>query len=96
MSETVHEAQVAEVDKMVAGKTVLSFQLPTPKWATIIFRTEFILNKALMFWMSGTSIIPPEKVKEYILILGAVDLVVWFFGRSIGIKKDDVEKDLGV
>lgn len=89
--EVKHEAQVAEVDKMVAGKTVISFNLPTPKWATWVFRTEFVLNKAVLLYLGGTSSIPADKLKEYILILSIVDFVVWGMGRGIGIKKDDFE-----
>lgn len=92
MSEEVkHEAQVAEVDKMVAGKTVISFNLPTPKWATWVFRTEFVLNKAVLLYLGGTNSISKDNIQEYILILGIVDFVVWGMGRGIGIKKDDFE-----
>lgn len=92
MSEEVkHEAQVAEVDKMIAGKTVISFNLPTPKWVTWIFRTEFVLNKAVLIYLAGTSSISKDNIQEYVLILSIVDFVVWGMGRGIGIKKDDFE-----
>lgn len=94
--EVKHEAQVAEVDKMVTGKTVISFNLPTPKWATYIFRTEFVLNKAITMYLTGTGAIDPDKVKEYLLIMTIVDFVTWFFARSVGIKKDDIENEVTV
>lgn len=91
-------AEIQEVEKteMIQGKTVLSLNLPTPKWATWIFRTEFVLNKAAMMYLSGTGSIPPEKIKEYILILTIVDFVVWVGGRLLGVKKQTIEDELSI
>jgi hypothetical protein len=85
--------QDVEKDVQVTGKTVMSFQLPTPKWATYVFRTEFVLNKALTMYLSGTGALPPEKVKEWLLIMSIVDFITWFAARSIGVKKTDFEND---
>ena len=89
-------AEIQEVEKteLVKGKTVVSLNLPTPKWATWIFRTEFVLNKAALMYLSGTGAIPPEDVKEYILILSIVDFVVWIAGRFLGVKKQTIEDEL--
>jgi hypothetical protein len=38
-------------------------------------------------YLAGTDKIPKEDIKEYMLIMGAVDLVIWFFARSLGVKK---------
>ena len=75
--------QQVETEATVKGHTVISFKHPTPMWATWVFRTEFILNKALTLYLAGTEKIPQEDIKEYMLIMGAVDLVVWFFARSL-------------
>lgn len=85
------QIQSVETEEVVKGHTVLSFTHPTPMWATWAFRTEFILNKAAMMWLGGTALIPPEKVKETVLILTIVDFVVWFVARGLGVKKPVVD-----
>lgn len=84
--------QQVEKDATVTGKTVMSFNLPTPKWATWVFRTEFILNKAVTMYLTGTGALPPDKVKEWLLYMAILDFIVWFFARSIGVKKEDFEQ----
>jgi uncharacterized membrane protein YbaN (DUF454 family) len=86
-------APIVEVQttKPVTGKTTFSFRLPTPMWATWIFRTEFILNKALTYWITSTAMVPPNKVKETLLIMASVDLATWTLARSLGVKKEDIE-----
>lgn len=83
--------QTVEKDVQVTGKTVMSFNLPTPKWATWTFRTEFVLNKAITMYLTGTGAVEPERVKEYLLIMGILDFIVWFAARSIGVKKNEFE-----
>lgn len=73
------------------AKTVISLSRPTPKWVNYIFRAQFVLNKAVMFWLSGTTLISPDNVKETILLLATIDLTVWSVGRFIGEKKEDYE-----
>jgi hypothetical protein len=87
------ETQTVEKDVEVTGRTVMSFNLPTPKWATYIFRTEFVINKALTMYLTGTGALPPEKVKEWLLMMGIIDFVVWFIARGLGVKKTDFEND---
>lgn len=91
-------AEVQEVEKTetIKGKTVVSLNLPTPKWATWIFRTEFVINKALMMYISGTATIPSDKAKEYMLILAVTDFLVWTGGRFLGVKKQTIEQELSV
>lgn len=83
--------QTVEKDVQMQGKTVMSFNLPTPKWATWIFRTEFILNKAITMYLTGTGVVPADRVKEYLLVMSILDFVVWFAARSIGVKKSQFE-----
>lgn len=85
-----------ETQESVKGTTVLSFTKPTPMWATWIFRTEFILNKAITMYLTGTGTIEEGKVKEYLLIMSIVDFITWLGARSLGVKKTDVEKDLTI
>lgn len=86
--------QAVQTEKMVTGKTVMSFTLPTPMWATWVFRTEFILNKAMTMYLTGTGAIEPDKVKEYLLIMSIVDFLVWLAARGVGIKKQTIEDEL--
>jgi uncharacterized membrane protein YbaN (DUF454 family) len=87
---------IQQVDKetTMEGSVVLSFNRPSPKWATWVFRTEFILNKAITMYLTGTGMIPTEKVKEYLLIMSIVYFLVWLGARSLGVKKADIENDL--
>lgn len=89
MSDQIQQVQQ---DEIVQGKTVLSFTHPTPKWATWIFRTEFVANKALTMYLTGTGALPPEKVKEWLLIMTIIDFITWFAARSIGVKKTQFEQ----
>lgn len=73
----------------VKGKTVPSFTLPTPVWATWVFRGEFIINKCLMMYLSGTTHTIVD-LKNDILILTIIDFGVWMFAKSIGVKKADL------
>lgn len=86
------QLQDVEQDATIKGKTVISFNHPTPKWATWIFRTEFVLNKALTMYLSGTALIPADKLKEWFLIMSIIDFITWFSARSVGVKKADFEQ----
>lgn len=86
--------QEVQKTEVVTGKAVLSFKLPTPMWATWIFRAEFILNKAATMYLAGTGMIEPERVKEYLLIMSIVDFLTWLSARAIGIKKDAIQAEL--
>lgn len=90
------ELQQVEKDATMPGKVIFSFNRPTPKWATWIFRTEFILNKAITMYLTGTGTIPEDKVKEYLLIMTIVDFITWLGARSLGVKKADIESELSV
>lgn len=91
MPDTIQEVQK---QTMVSGTTVFSFTKPTPMWATWVFRAEFILNKAVTMYLTGTGAIEEGKVKEYLLIMSIVDFLVWFGARSLGVKKSDIETEL--
>lgn len=83
-----------QTTKTVTGKTVFGLaglNAPTPMWATWIFRGEFILNKALGMFLGGTSIIPADQVKEWILWTTVADFVFWAFARQVGIQKPVLE-----
>lgn len=89
------QPQPVEQVELQTGKTSIGFaQLnnPTPTWVNWIFRTEFILNKAAMIWLSATTLVPQEKLKETILTLTILDFVVWGLGRFVGITKDQMEE----
>ena len=82
-NETTTEVQTTEQSK---GKLVISLTQPTPMWATWIFRVQFFANKAILFYLAGTTLIPPDMIKQDILILASVDLFVWGIAKSLGIK----------
>jgi hypothetical protein len=81
--------QEVNTTKSVTGTTVLSFTKPTPVWATWIFRGEFIINKCLMMYLSGTTHTVVD-LKNDILILTIIDFGVWMLAKSIGVKKADL------
>lgn len=86
MADATTETVQAEVIKPVKGTVGISFKNPTPQWANIIFRVQFFANKAVLYYLAGTSLIPPDKIKQDILILASVDLFVWGIAKSIGVK----------
>lgn len=88
------QLQQVEKQETVKGSTVLSFTRPTPMWATWVFRAEFVLNKAITMYLTGTGTIEEGKIKEYLLIMSIVDFLVWLGARSLGVKKTDIESEL--
>lgn len=73
-------------------KTVISLNQPTPAWVNWFFRIEFVLNKAMLFYLSGDTGISLATLKQTLLILGTIDLAVWGLGRFVGLKKADFEE----
>ena len=73
-------------------KTVISLNQPTPAWVNWFFRIEFVINKAILFYLSGDSGISIQNIKHTLLILGTIDLAVWGLGRFVGLKKADFEE----
>ncbi len=72
-------------------KTVISLSAPTPKWVNWFFRIEFVLNKAVLYYLAGDTGMSLSSLKHTLLLLGTIDLAVWGLGRFIGLKKDDFE-----
>ncbi len=72
-------------------KTVISFNKPTPQWATWTFRAVYVLSIALSFWVGGTKLIKEDNKLEIILGLRAVDGIVWGLGRGLGVDKKQFE-----
>jgi len=83
------ETQEVETTKQSTGSLVISLSHPTPMWAIMIFRVEFLLNKAFMMWVSTTNIVPSAKLQMFIGTMTAIDFFVWGIGRSLGIKPPD-------
>lgn len=92
MASENSEEQVVESTQITKGKLVMNYKLPTPKWATWVFRTEFILNKAAIGWMLSADIIPSNRLKVVVATMNAVDFVFWGFGRLLGIKPPDISE----
>lgn len=89
MSDTT----TVETTKEVKGNLVLSSTAPTPRWATLLFRGQFILNKMFLVIAGGTSMVDPKHLQEAILWAAAIDIGVWTFARMIGIQKPVIDTD---
>lgn len=91
----VPQQQVEEI-KFVPGKVVFGargFSNPTPVFITWIFRTEFVVNKVFLIWLSSQDIIDNAHTLKVILgIVAAIDGIVWGLGKFVGITKDGMEK----
>lgn len=72
-------------------KTVIALDKPTPAWVNWVFRTEFVLNKVILFILSSSALFSANQVKESLVWIAAVDLLVWGLGRFVGLKKEDME-----
>lgn len=82
------DTQPVETTVEQSGKVKFGMQglnNPTPKWATYIFRAEFLLNKAIMLFFYSD--LTPLQIK----ILACIDFLVWGAGRFVGVKKEDYE-----
>jgi hypothetical protein len=89
MSETTQ----VETEKKVEGKTVMSLKLPTPMWATWVFRIFFILTGIATFIIAADPGIQDDtKVRLGIYLKGA-DMLIWGVTRAIGV---EVTRDLEV
>lgn len=90
------EKTPSQIEVPVTGSTTFgvgSLSQPTPMWVTWIFRTEFVLNKAVMMWLASTSMVQGDNLKEIIAILTILDFVIWGLGRFVGIKKEEFENN---
>lgn len=86
-----NEPQVVQESKVITGKTVMSFTLPTPMWAKMVFRFEFLLNKAILMVLSASSLFTAQEVKESLIWIAAFDFIVWGMAKGVGVKKQDFE-----
>jgi hypothetical protein len=75
-------------------KTVLSFNKPTPQWATWAFRIVFILTGVATFIIAADpGIVDPLKIRLGIYLKG-LDMLVWGITRAIGVEVNrDYEYD---
>jgi len=77
-------------EKTIFG-TAEAINSESPKYVTYIFRTQFVINKVILFILGASAMFTPEEVKEAIIWVGAVDLGVWTAARFFGVKKSDYE-----
>lgn len=83
---------VVEEEKIITNpQLVLSLTLPTPVWATWVFRAVFLLTTALTIWIAGTGLISESVKVEIMVALKALDVLIWGAARFIGIKKRDLD-----
>jgi hypothetical protein len=72
-------------------KTVISLSKPTPSWVNWVFRTEFVLNKVVLFLLGSSALFTPNQVKEAVIWIAALDMAVWGLGRFVGMDKKNFE-----
>lgn len=88
-----NETHIVEEKKQVQGKVVLSFNKPTPQWATWTFRIVFNLTLAIGIWVAGTNIIPEGHKVEALLVLKVLDYLIWGIARGLGVEKSDFDEN---
>ena len=75
------------------NKTVLSFQQPTPAWATWIFRIVFLLTTATTIIVASDPDMADKTKVKLGVYLKAFDVLVWGIGRGLGVKKEEFDND---
>jgi hypothetical protein len=85
--------QTVEVNKKVKGRLVPSFTLPSPKWATTVFRIVFCVTTALTMIITAEPAISANVKVHIFIYLKAIDFVIWFMGRGMGIDKSQFENE---
>lgn len=85
---------MAELEGGVLKVGIQGLVNPTPKVAIWIFRTEFVLNKMVLFWLASTKILGNMRwdIQEILLIVTVIDLGTWAIAQFFGIKKADMEQ----
>ena len=89
------QAQEVETTEVVAGKVKFGFaqiKEATPKFAIWIFRTEFVFNKVILFWLGGQDYINGPSLKMAIINIASIDLGVWLFAKFFGVTKENIDQ----
>lgn len=68
-------------------KTVLSFSKETPLWSKWMFRIVFAMTTAVTVFVASTNLISEEWKYEIILMLKAIDPIVYAVSKMFGIDK---------
>lgn len=61
----------------------------TPIWAKWMFRGTLIVTSVLTFWIAATNIITESNKFEAVLVLKAIDLLVFGFSKLFGVTVDE-------
>lgn len=86
------EEKTIEVQKKVDGKTVLSFEKPTPMWATWVFRIVFVMTGVATFIIAADPAISESTKIRLGIYFKGFDMFIWGVTRAIGV---EVTRDLG-
>ncbi len=81
--------EAEKTETITNSKTVVNFKLPSPVWATWMFRIIFLLTTAGSIWIAATGMIPDNNKVEILLAMKVLDVVIWGIGRGLGVKKED-------
>jgi hypothetical protein len=77
---------------MERSKTILSFNKPTPAWATWIFRIVFLLTTAATIVIAADPDIKDKTKVKLGVYLKALDFVIWGVGRGLGVDRKEFEE----
>lgn len=97
MAIETQSEETQPVEKVVQTAGTTRFGLgqinnPTPTWVNWVFRTEFIINKAVLMVLGASTLFTANEVKESLIWIAAIDYIVWQLGRFVGVSKDQIEK----
>jgi len=74
-------------------KTVISITKKSPEWTRWLFRIVFFVTTGICFWIAGTGLITANNKVEIMLVLKALDLVIWGIGKGLGVSKEEYDTD---
>lgn len=90
--EPIQEVVTTEIQQGTTRIGIGQLNNPTPSWVNWVFRTEFLINKAIGVWLSSQGSLDLAHVKNIILWTTIIDGFVWGIGRFVGISKEEIEK----
>ena len=87
MEQNIEQEQspVPAPNKVVFG----AVNAPTPMWANWTFRIVITITTVITFWVGITKVIPDGAKFEIAAALKSIDMLVWGFGRLLGVVPDE-------
>jgi len=69
--------------------TVKALTMETPRWAKTMFRATFLITSAVTVFVAGTNLISEDIKFEVMLLLKALDVVIYGFSKMFGIEREE-------